>query len=236
MRASAPSSRKSCIGIITVEATDIMAVRTSCPATVFSSNSRPKYAIKVFLLAFGGVVLKPPLYRVVVMRAGVNDAVLHMIVGNVRVCGRAASKSKQQDLHSGEFEFAHDFPDLRSDDTEVFGNYWNRWKAPQQHMEELPGWSFHPFSVDGGFFRRRHFPVGYEPPEVIEPNHVETFQIVLYTADPPLIEGFLELIPGINRIAPQLPGVTEIIGRHSRDESRPFVTVELKVLTICPNV
>src|SRR5208337_4875821 len=184
----------------------------------------------------GGVMHKPPFYRVVVVCARVNDAVFHVIMRNVGIFGRIASKSKQQDLHSGQCEFAHDCLDFWSDDTEVFGNYRNRGEAPQQRMEELPGGSFHPFAVDGGFFRRRHFPVGYEPPEVIEPNYVKTLQIVLYAADPPLIEGFLELVPGINRIAPQLPGFTEIVRRHPRDENRSLVTVELKVLRICPNV
>ena len=47
---------------------------------------------------------------------------------------------------------------------------------------------------------------------------------------------FLQYIPTVQRISPQLPGCTEVIGRNSPDHDRILFCIELEQIRIYPGI
>src|ERR1700691_1654519 len=72
----------------------------------------------------------------------------------------------------------------------------------------------------------RNVPCSREPTEVIQANHIDVSQQSTQTIDAPPITSRTRGIPVVNRIAPQLTGCAEIIGRNSGDEARPMLLIE----------
>src|SRR5580658_2684730 len=95
-------------------------------------------------------------------------------------------------------------------------------------VKQLGAWTWHPASR----FRRRcasgHMPGRRKATEMIQTNYVYMAQQSAQTSNPPTVAGLSKNFPVVNRIAPELSPRTEIVGRHTGDETRPASFAEEK--------
>ena len=61
----------------------------------------------------------------------------------------------------------------------------------------------------------RHFPRRFESAEVIDANAIDQRQQRAEALDPPGVSGLRERVPAVVRIAPELAGGAEVVGRHA---------------------
>ena len=91
-------------------------------------------------------------------------------------------------------------------------------------------------SVDGGLFLGGNRPVGFEPAEVIEPNHVMERERTTHASDPPVEAAVAQRVPAVQRISPALTGGREVVGRHAGDADHAAVLVQLEDLRVSPDI
>src|SRR5262249_12228732 len=72
--------------------------------------------------------------------------------------------------------------------------------------------------------------------KVIQTNRVHVSKQSTHPVDRPSISGRVQRIPVVHGISPQLSLCTEVIRRHTGNETRPAVLVQQKQLRICPDV
>src|SRR5262249_38669201 len=72
--------------------------------------------------------------------------------------------------------------------------------------------------------------------EVVEANAVEAGEVVAQPLHPPGVAALLEHIPAVDRVAPELPGLAEIIRRDAGHDRRPLLFVELEKVRAHPHV
>src|SRR5258708_33633703 len=94
----------------------------------------------------------------------------------------------------------------------------------------------HPASVNRGRFARRNFPIGGESAEVIDADDVGESQRRAEPRHPPSVSTLADDIPSVQRIAPALAGLAEVIGRDAGHDGRFAVVIELKELAVRPHV
>jgi hypothetical protein len=78
-------------------------------------------------------------------------------------------------------------------------------------IKELGTGYLHPFTNDRGGFGGRNFPVGFKTAEVIDTHAINKFENRLKAMLPPFVTILLHDIPAIERIAPTLPGLAEVV-------------------------
>ncbi len=71
---------------------------------------------------------------------------------------------------------------------------------------------------------------------MIQPDHIHHFKCRAKSIQPPAVTVLGQRVPAINRIAPQLAGLAEIIRRHAGDHRGIALRVQLKILPIGPDV
>jgi len=71
---------------------------------------------------------------------------------------------------------------------------------------------------------------------MVNADDVHSRQGEAQSLQPPDITGGLVRVPAVERIAPQLPGGREVIGRDARHDRRPAVGVEEEQVGVRPNV
>src|SRR5262245_45613717 len=175
---------------------------------------------------------------VVIVRAGVDDAVLDVVIWLVRVGLRVRAEGELQDLHSGKFELITQSYHLVSDVAEVFGD--DRQIASVKHafdlLEKVRARPFLPPAVDRRRFARRDGPVFFKAAEMIEPEDVDCGERMAESFYPPAITALFHHVPAVNRIAPQLARLAEIIRRDARDKRRGAFIIEVEEVAIGPDV
>ena len=70
---------------------------------------------------------------------------------------------------------------------------------------------------------------------MVEPHEVHVGEQCFQPVDTPTIAGATQGVPVIHRVAPQLAGGAEIIGRDAGDETRAQM-IELETLRVGPNI
>src|SRR5512137_2403563 len=93
-----------------------------------------------------------------------------------------------------------------------------------------------PSPPHGGSALCGNFPIGNEPPAVIDPDKVEELQIVTDPRDPPGITGLPERIPVIHGIPPELSLPAEVVRRHAGDKDRTALFIELEKRWAPPHI
>src|SRR5262245_35378516 len=175
---------------------------------------------------------------VVVVRAGVDDAVLDVVVRLVRVGLRVRAESELQDLHSGKFEPVSQSYHLVSDVAEVFSD--DRQIAPVKRpfdlLEKVGARPFLPPAVDRRSFARRDGPIFFKAAEMIQPEDVNRRERLAESLYPPTIAAFFHHVPAVNRIPPQLARLAEIIRRDARDQRRRAFIIEVEEMAVGPDV
>ena len=94
----------------------------------------------------------------------------------------------------------------------------------------------HPPPVDRGLRVPRHLPVRLEAAEVVEPHEVDEREHGAEAVDPPGVAGARERVPAVERVAPELAGGAEVVGRDAGLEGRPAVGGEVEELRVRPDV
>src|SRR5437588_10568792 len=79
-------------------------------------------------------------------------------------------------------------------------------------------------------------PVAGEAAKVIEAQDVDQAERRAQTVDPPGVAGGGEDVPTVERVAPQLAGGAEVVGRHPCHERRPAVRRQVEQLAMRPAV
>ena len=169
------------------------------------------------------------------MRAGVDHAVSDMIVGQVGV-GWAGIKGELQDLHAGKAETVAQGLDLGGDDAQVFGN--DR-QIPQRRtdgFEQASPRRGHPRAALRRPLFGRHLPGRLETAEMIDADTVEQCKCVAEAFDPPVEPLSFQRFPVVERVAPQLAGLAEVVGRYAGYGGRPPLVVQQKEIQVAPDI
>ena len=122
------------------------------------------------------------------------------------------------------------------DQAEVFGDQGQPAEMSTGGLEEVGARARNPTAVDRRRFTCGHFPVRFEPAEMIEPHYVHLFEARDKPVQPPAIAALLQRFPIVERIAPELAGGAEIVRRHSGDDGRLAMLVEIKQIGVGPDV
>ena len=177
-----------------------------------------------------------PAHRgVVVVRAGVDHAVLRVVRGLERF-GLLTPEGELQDPHARKSEGIPQLVDVGRDQAEILGD--DR-LGPQRRgrgVEERAARAGHPAAMLGGGVGRRNLPGGREAAEVVDPEHVEQREGVPQPGDPPGVVLRRVHLPAVERIPPALPRLREVVGRHTRHDGRPAVVGQGEEVGPAPDV
>ncbi len=231
MRPSSPSSSRSC-GVVTASAaTDAQRHAHQVPRHA----ARGRAAVGLEKRALGGRRVRVPAGDgLVVVRPGVDDAVAHVVVGQERV--RRVAERELQDAHPRQREAIAQREHVGRDLAQVLGDERQAAEPALERGEErLPG-PRHPAPGFGGERVAGHLPVAGEAAEVIQPHEVDQAQHGLHARDPPRVALGGVRLPAIERVAPQLARLREVVRRHAGDHGRPARGVELEQLAVRPHV
>src|SRR5215472_4963850 len=125
---------------------------------------------------------------------------------------------------------------IRADKTQILGDEWQTTQFSLHHLEELGAGARHPLAGLRRRCARRHVPRGGETAEMVQAHSVDVMQKRTQTIDTPAVPGATNSLPIIDRIAPELPGGAEIIGRDTRDKTWPILRVEQEQLGVGPDI
>src|SRR2546428_458217 len=109
-------------------------------------------------------------------------------------------------------------------------------RALRRALEGAGAGPLPPSALDRRLLSRRDLPVGLEPAEVVEADEVHEPERGAEALDPPRVAGPVHLLPAVERVAPELAGGAEVIGRHAGHERRRPVGLELEQLGVRPHV
>jgi hypothetical protein len=158
-----------------------------------------------------------------------------MIGRQIGVVGPAA-EGEVQHLHSRQAVGVPQRLDFRRDDAEILRHQRQPAKLGPQGSEQLVARRQAPASRHGGLGAGRNFPIRFQSPEMIDAQQVELGQLGADALLPPLEPVGPHLLPSVVRIAPQLAGGREIVGRHAGDHLRPSLVVQQETVAPRPDV
>src|SRR5262249_50728377 len=94
----------------------------------------------------------------------------------------------------------------------------------------------HPAASERGISMPWHLPIGMEAAEMVEPNEVFQRECMADALDPPGKARLFEDVPAVERVAPELAGRTEIVGRNASHNRRSPPLVQSKKLWMRPDI
>src|SRR6056297_3631598 len=160
---------------------------------------------------------EPAAGRIVVVRAGVADAVRgHLVRREIRV-----RDGELQHDHPREIVTLAQRLYLGSDDAEILGHDGQLAEFAPYRLEDAVAGAGNPGAVPGRLRPGRYRPVGLEAAEVVDAHHVGEGGCRPQTLHPPAVARSSVLLPVIERVAPQLAVGAEVIGRDAGDGFRP---------------
>jgi len=186
--------------------------------------------------SFTGFAVKPAGGGVVVVRAGVDDAIPDEIMGEELVVRIRASETKLQDAHAGKTEAVAEGFDFGGDEAEVFGDDGEFSECLPSSEEHFRTGTENPASGAGVGGIAGDLPIGLEAAEVIDADEVVETEGMTEAGDPPFVIRLLHQIPAIEGIAPELAGFAEVVGGDAGDDGGMSGLVEVVVLLIAPDV
>ena len=209
IRASLPRPSRSCAGTTASRAGDDHA--SSARLHAGSAGSRP---VRARVLGREGV---PPAARgVVVVRPGVDDAVLTVRRGPVRVV-RVVVEAELEHVHPGQPELVAQPHHRRGDHPEVLGHDRKPAELGDDGVEQLAPGPWPPDALSGRRGAGRHGPVRDEAAEVVDAGQVDELERAAEALDPPAVAGRAQRRPVVERVAPELALVGERVRRHACD-------------------
>src|SRR5205085_11876255 len=109
---------------------------------------------------------------------------------------------------------------VRRDDAEVFSDDGHLAEILPEQCEQLAARHLDPVAALGSRVTGRNFPAGGKATEVIYADDVNRSERRAQTIFPPLITAFAVPRPVVDRIAPELAGLAEVIWRHAGNHLR----------------
>ena len=180
-------------------------------------------------------VLNPAADGLVVVRAGVDDAVVLVEVRQV-IALLARIESELQDLHAREARVLDELDDAVGDIAKILGDDMDVAELPLDHVEEIHARSLDPFAGSGSRGAIGDDVVFVKCTEVVDAEDVAELHAALKSLDPPFIVVPLQIRPVVNRVAPELAVRGEGIGRAARHGRRDVLLVEEVHLRLAPGV
>ena len=176
----------------------------------------------------GGLRVRPPAQRgVVVVGAGVDDAVFLVVLRQV-LTAVVAVEGELENLHAriaaGGLQLQH----ALAQHAQILSHDLQFGQLLLHLAEQLAAGGQLVLAVAGGLLLGGDGVVVGEADEVVDAQDVEHAAQRAQALDPPGKPGFLVLLPGVQRVAPALAVLLEVIRRHARDADRAHVVVQLE--------
>ncbi len=197
-----------------------------------------------FLLLSIGLVFEPALYGVIIVRAGIENAISYKVTRIVSAGLEIFAEGGLKHFRAGEIEFVPKRSDVWSDSAEVFSKKGRDRKVFENFFEKVFPRPSYPFARRGGSGTSRfdkltmngNLPIGGETPEMVEPNDIKQIKIMREPCKPPAVAGFFKSVPIVNRIIPKLSCPAEHIRRNAGDETGPFRFGQFEKFRMQPNI
>ncbi len=126
--------------------------------------------------------------------------------------------------------------DGRRDHAEILGNDRQVTEGFLHGLENGIARAGLPSTGSRGFGFGRHGPVGLEAAEVIDADHVGELRRGAQAFDPPAVVAACLRIPVIQRVAPELAVLREVVGRHAGHRVGAAVAIDPQDLRMRPGV
>ena len=170
------------------------------------------------------------------MRARVDDAVGRITLGAEERAAGVVAEGELQDSHPRKPEVVAKLIDVGRDHAEILGDDRSRSERRRHGVEELPAGARQPAAMLRCGMIARNLPVAGEAAEVVDPEHVDQREGVGEAGNPPVEALLLVDVPAVERIAPALTRLAEVVGRDAGHHCRPAASVELEELGAAPHV
>ena len=145
-------------------------------------------------------------------------------------------KGKFQHLHAGIAGVLLQFPHLRGDVTQIFGDEIQSRQSFPDGVDEGHSRPGAPVAILCGFVLGRDGPVAFQPPEMVNPHHIIHGGGSGQPPNPPAVAGFFVDGPVVQGIAPQLPVGGEGVRGTAGNRSGTKAAVQLEQMGIGPNI
>ena len=147
-----------------------------------------------------------------------------------------AAEGKLQHPHARQIELLAQRIHLTGDQSEILGDQRQLAELFAQRGKERRTRRLDPFAMNGGLILSRDCPERFKATKVIEPDDVVECTRPAHAVYPPVKAPALQHIPLVERIAPPLAGLAEIVGRHTRDANGREVFEQLENFRVGPHI
>ena len=178
---------------------------------------------------------KPLSERLIVMRAGVADAVARIAMRQI-VARLTRIEGKLEHLHTREARILLQADDLLGQEAKILGNQAQLREGLLERTDEVVAGAFDPMAVPCSRLAIGHCPVALQTAEVVDTDHVKQARGGADTLLPPCVAVLTHPIPVIERISPELAVLREIIRRAAGHTGRRSGLVELEQRRIRPDI
>ena len=140
------------------------------------------------------------------------------------------------ELHAGKTKSLTERSDCWRDCAKVFGNEWKSTTGAFNRSKEFGAGRWAPRTTSRSARSSRDFIRVHEADEVIDAQCIKARQACCNARGPPCKAGATMLAPAIVRMAPQLPGGAETVGRNSGHHFGATFSVKAKETRIVLNI
>ena len=190
------------------------------------------------LLAALVKTIEPALNRLVVVGAGVGDAVGGVVVGEIVVGGAeiALIKGELEHLHVREAGVADEIAHGLGHEAQIFRDDGALAEVMAHALKEGKARTLLPMAGERGGAAEGNGEILVEAAEMIDAHDVVELKGLPQAGDPPGEIGGLVIIPAVDRVAPDLTVGGEVIGRAAGNFGELAVAVHLEQLRVRPCV
>ena len=103
-------------------------------------------------------------------------------------------------------------------------------------MKQFGPWPIDPLAVLRRWFIRWYMPSSRETTEVIQPDEIDLRELPTQPGHPPGVAGAFHRGPVVQRVAPVLAVLAEVVWRHARNDCRLAAFVQQKLFGVGPHV
>jgi hypothetical protein len=158
-------------------------------------------------------------------------------VGMRQVVARLAGiKRKLEHFHARKTALLQQAAYFVGQKAQVLGNDLHLRASGFDGVHKIDSGALHPNAVSRGFRIRVHAPVGGEAAKVVDSEAVEQGCRRTHATNPPGIAGLLHVVPVVDRVAPELTVLAEVVRRNASYAARSALFVQLKLLGRAPDV
>ena len=180
------------------------------------------------------VLSKPADRRIVIMCPSIDDTILRS--RRTDTFHLIEVQHEMQYLHAWETAFILQLFNFVSYYAQVLSDYRQFTNCRLNLIKEFLTWAFYPSTVDCRLGLTIYLPIGFKSAEMVNTYDIYKLIQLSKTLFPPHVPVFLHYIPVVLRIAPKLPGSTEIIWRNPRNGLCCTIGIQHERFLMCPYV